>query len=113
MLRRLSHKTEGTSALKNAALNAMDKVTDNNVTDVPKIKVAPELPDMELVRMSLMYYSDQYPTQQELVTVSEYLEAAYGLRCQYATVDLKTGTSSWTDPKAQFVIAVALQGKKQ
>jgi hypothetical protein len=104
------NKTEGSSALKDAAVTALSKVETEEYDSVSALKVMPELPDWEVARISLMYYSDTYPTQRELTEVSDYLEAAYDLRVQSATIDLSKG-NSWTDPNAVWIVHFSLQGK--
>lgn len=96
-------KTDGSGALKDAAVTALETVTAKKSDSI--------LPEMEVARISLMHYIQTYPTQEQLVAITEYLEIAYELKCQYVTVDLSSG-SSWTDPGALWTVTVTLQGKK-
>jgi hypothetical protein len=109
-------KTDGSGALKDAAVTALEKVTAKESDSEPNyesvLKIVPELPEMEVARISLMYYTQTYPTQEQLVAITEYLEVAYELKCQYASVDLSSGSKSWTDPDARWTVTVTLQGKK-
>lgn len=109
-------RTDGSSALKIAAVTALDKVTaeesDSKLDYESVLKIVPELPDLEVARISLTYYTQTYPTQEQLVALTEYLEVAYELKCQYASVDLSSSAKSWTDPDARWTVLVTLQGKK-
>jgi hypothetical protein len=112
MLKRFSRKTEGTSALKDAALSVAAKAEAVESASESILKIVPELPSLEVARISLMYYTQEYPTQEQLVAITDYLEVAYELKCQYASVDLSSRNKSWTDPDAQWTVTVTLQGKK-
>lgn len=106
-----SRKVDGTSALKDAAISAMANVVSEETETERGIMAVPELPEMEVASISLTYYTKEYPTQEHLKAITDYLEVVYDLKCQYATVDHYSG-GSWTEPNSQFTVSVRLHGKK-
>lgn len=104
-------QSSGSSALKSAAVTALSKVETGESESERPVMVVPELPDMEVASINLTYYTDAYPTQEQLKAMTDYLEVVYELRCQYANVDVHGG-KSWTDPNTKFTVSVHLRGKK-
>jgi hypothetical protein len=106
-----SRNVVGTSALKDAAVSAMANITTQESEFEPVVMAIPELPKMDVASISLTYYTQEYPTQDQLKAMTDYLEVAYNLKCQYATVD-NYGGKSWTDPNSRFMVTIRLHGKK-
>jgi hypothetical protein len=104
-------KTSGNSALKDAAVTALSMVETEESESEHPVMTVPELPKMEVASISLTYYTQEYPTQDQLKAMTDYLEVAYNLKCQYATVD-NYGGKSWTDPNSRFMVTIRLHGKK-
>lgn len=105
-----SRNDAGTSALKNAAVRAMANIATQESESKPVIMAVPELPEMDIASISLTYYTQGYPTQEQLKTIADYMEVVYELKCQYATVD--NYGKSWTDPNSKFIVTIHLRGKK-
>lgn len=104
-------KTSGSSALKDAAVTALSMVESEESEFERPVMAVPELPEMEVASISLTYYTQEYPTQDQLKAMTDYLEVVYDLKCQYATVD-NYGGKSWTDPNSKFTVTIRLHGKK-